>query len=90
MSNTSSSASLPSGASTPDPAPVARPYRKFHAYGAGWDGDPGTLGMRCWVCGVSREFGADPEVVGLEELTAWAEAHQCPRTLSVNAEPELT
>jgi hypothetical protein len=77
MSNTSSNPPLPSGASSPGPA--ARPYRKFHVYSAGWDGDPETLGMRCWVCGVSQEFGADDDAIGLEELTAWAEAHRCPR-----------
>jgi 5'-deoxynucleotidase YfbR-like HD superfamily hydrolase len=76
MSNTSSNPPLPSGASSPGPA--ARPYRKFHVYSAGWDGDPETLGMRCWVCGVSQEFGADGDAIGLEELTAWAEAHRCP------------
>lgn len=76
------SVSSPPEAEPPVPAD-GRPFRKFHVGPV----DDDTVWIRCRVCGVGGVFGLDGDAVGLEELTAWAEAHECPRMRPEDAPP---
>lgn len=65
-----------------------RPYQKFNIIG--WMGvhHEALIEIRCWVCGTCGRFG-DRDATGLEELTGWAEAHECARSLRANLLYEL-
>ncbi len=39
--------------------------------------------LRCSVCGHSALIGEHDYSSHLTQLTAWAQSHECPRTLSV-------
>ena len=40
--------------------------------------------LRCSTCGHSALTGEHDYAVHLAELTSWAQAHECPRTLGVS------
>jgi hypothetical protein len=85
VSNTHSSAPV---SSPPEAGEPSEEFRRFHV--AGWGEDSAeydeAVQVRCWICGVTREFGGSlsavksvPDgTVGLDELAAWARAHACP------------